>query len=241
MLIPVINRSTLLVGKEKEILQMAQACSLQLKRDCAPLWSRTGGTVAYFADEKHCPPDSNIIYLFDAADQAGALGYHDETPEGAEYGRVFVQTIMEAGGKTLEGSLSVSAVLSHEVLELWGDPNCNLWADGTNGKSVAFELSDPVENDIYEINVRGGPVSVSNFILPDWFDPFAPEPHRFDFLNKLTAPFSMTAGGYLIERAEGRTTQVFGAGSMHPARALSKMAKSSRARKRGLFTSPAAK
>ena len=37
-------------------------------------------------------------------------------------------------------------------------------------------------------------MAVSNFALPSWWEAGAPAP--YDFLKKLTAPFTMTAAGY---------------------------------------------
>jgi hypothetical protein len=48
---------------------------------------------------------------------------------------------------------------------------------------------------------------------------------KFDYMGRLAAPFSMTAGGYLIRMKEGKVTQIFGEeypswklpGKRHPA------------------------
>jgi hypothetical protein len=97
----------------------------------------------------------------------------------------------------------VSAVLSHEVLEWWYDPACNDWSD-RGRSSVAKELCDPVEQDWYLIDG----VAVSNYILPAWFNPLD-KVGPFDYLGKLTKPFSMTKGGYWIEMVDGGVRQVF--------------------------------
>ena len=60
-------------------------------------------------------------------------------------------------------------------------------------------------------------VSVSNFLFPSWFNPEATLKLNapFDYLKKLTAPFTMDAGGYMIVAIiskEGQVTaeQIFG-------------------------------
>src|SRR5438445_751400 len=108
--------------------------------------------------------------LADDAEQAGALGYHAETPDGRPYGRVFVGPVLDHGGGWLEGQLSVSTVVSHECCELFCDPNVNLWADDAQGRAYAVEACDPVEADSYEVSVEGRVVAVSNFVHPAWFD-----------------------------------------------------------------------
>jgi hypothetical protein len=72
---------------------------------------------------------------------------------------------------------------------------------------------DPVESDSYIVNVGSTPVSVSNFVYPSFFNPQAQACDApFDYLKKLTAPFTMTKGGYMIYRTggEGTEQQIFG-------------------------------
>jgi hypothetical protein len=71
---------------------------------------------------------------------------------------------------------------------------------------VAFEIADPVQSDCY--NVQG--VTVSSFVLPSWFDPDAAAGERFDFLGRLSAPFTLSKGGYWVEMVEGQVSQRFG-------------------------------
>ena len=72
------------------------------------------------------------------------------------------------------------------------------------------ELCDPVEDNTYAIAMDGYQVGVSNFIFPSWFNPQATKALNapFDYLAKLTAPFTMTSGGYMIVAALDNETQV---------------------------------
>jgi hypothetical protein len=153
------------------------------------------------------PVGSVPLLIVDNPDVANALGYHDVDPRGVPYGRVFVDPVLDNGGSALgdagDPSLSVSAVLSHEVLEWWYDPACNDWSD-RGRSSVAKELCDPVENDYYLIDG----VAVSNFVLPAWFNPLDKR-GPWDRLGRLFGPFTMTHGGYWIEMADGGVRQVF--------------------------------
>ena len=142
------------------------------------------------------PAGADLLVILDNADQAGDLGYHDETPDGKPYARAFVTPILDQGGKPLRTDMSVSACVSHEVCEWFGDPYVNLWADDGGRKEYAVELCDPVENDSYEIDH----VAVSNFVTKRYFDHLAPKGSRFDYLKKLKKPYSMTPGGYLLIR-----------------------------------------
>jgi hypothetical protein len=96
-------------------------------------------------------------------------------------------------------------VISHEVLEILGDPYITWWADGNDGRQYALEVCDPVEGDAYVIDG----VSVSNFVGPRYF---SAGPGPYDWMRKLSAPFSMSPGGYLIVRSPGgEPSQIFGA------------------------------
>src|ERR1700738_3690548 len=91
------------------------ACAAQVKLHAAPMWDMVPASVVFYADPNQVPSAADRMVILDNADQAGALGYHDETPDGKPYGRVFVAPVLDHGGTALSGSLSVSAVLSHEV------------------------------------------------------------------------------------------------------------------------------
>lgn len=205
--INVINKSAIL--KDEDFKSMVEACQAQLEQHVAPMWLRGSWNLVSGQPESVGYP----IVIMDDPDQAGALGYHTETPGGKVWGRVFVKPVLSNHGTMLHGSTSVSAVLSHEVIEAYCDPNVNLWADMGNGSMVAHEACDPVENDSYEVTIKNGSkVSVSNFVLPSWFDPQADLNEKFDFMAKLNKPFTMSKGGYLVvlDPHSGNVKNVFG-------------------------------
>jgi hypothetical protein len=137
----------------------------------------------------------------------GVLGYHTEDPGGKLWGVVAAKPELDNGGKTTTGDWSVSSVLAHEVLEMFIDPNCNLWANDGHGKAYSFEVCDPVEAPTYSVNG----VSVSNFVTPAWFDPLSNHASaQYDKLGKLHAPFSILKGGYVVYEAAGAEHQQFG-------------------------------
>jgi len=113
---------------------------------------------------------------------------------------------LDSGAKPTSGDWSVSSVLSHEVLEMYIDPNCNLWSNDGKGSAYSFEVCDPVEAPTYDING----VSVSNFVTPSWFDPLAAPHAQFDKLGHLTKPFSILKGGYVVYESAGQEKQKFG-------------------------------
>jgi hypothetical protein len=133
------------------------------------------------------------LTVFDNSDQAGALGYHDLTPDGLPLGKIFAATDQQYGE-----NWTVTA--SHELLEMLGDPDVNLSAlvqsSNTAGRLYAYEVCDACEADAaaYQINS----VLVSDFVFPAWFESFRQANSTpFDFQKKITAPFQLLAGGYI--------------------------------------------
>jgi hypothetical protein len=203
MLIAIINKSTLVSNDQVKL--WTRGVAKQAREQAAVAWDIKPPKVVYRASEDTTEQGAWKIVLFDDADTAGALGYHADGPDGLPYGRVFVKI-------TQQNKLSVSSVLSHEVLETMIDPQANYWVDNWPEKtSYALEIADPVESDYYTVDISGTTVEVSNFVLPAWFDPCPPAGSKFDWLGKLTKPFTMTSGGYVIIRDATSERSIFGA------------------------------
>jgi len=211
MLIALLNQSSYLVDKLDKVSLIAQAVSKQLRLHAAPAWAALPWTCALYQDPNLVPRSAYRLWLLDDADTAGALGYHDQDPHGFPYGKVFVNPILDSGGDLMSTANSISVTVSHESLEMFGDPEVNLWAQMPDGNLIALELGDPVEGDAYPIGINGMPVMVSNFVFPEYFDQ-NPENTRFDYMKRLSAPYTMTAGGYQIILQGGQVSNVFGAG-----------------------------
>lgn len=209
MHIALVNHSTHFAKKLSTVRLMAHAINRQLSKHVAPAWGMNAWACVYYSDESHVPAIAYKLFLFDNADQAGALGYHDQDPNGMPYGRVFVDTVLQNSGTEIDGPNSVSVTASHEAVEIFGDPQVGSWDQMPDGRLTAHELCDAVEGDSYDINVTGTNVAVSNFLLPEWFDT-KPEVEKFDYLGKLSEPFTMTPGGYIIVMKGGKVSQVFG-------------------------------
>jgi hypothetical protein len=161
-----------------------------------PVW---GYPVKLYNTEAAKPSDWQFLYL-DDADAAQALGYHDLTKDGQPISKVFVKT-------TLADHQLVSVTAAHELFEMVIDPIANLWAEASDGTEYAYEMCDPVEEDTFLVDG----IEMSNFVHPSWFEPFKHPPGtKFDNLGLLTKPFSMTKGGYVIKKAKGKVTEVFG-------------------------------
>jgi hypothetical protein len=213
--IAVINKSTLVSDEDARLMTLA--IDYQLVKHIAPLSNRGVWHAKFYTKDAVVPAGQLPLVIFDNPDQANALGYHSEDPNGKPFGRVFAKPVLEHGGSAMTGTLSVSAVLSHEACEMFCDKSCNMWIDRMDGTLVALEVCDPVENDAYDVPVVNATgqtiqVSVSNFVLYQWFDAFAPAGTRFDYMKKVTAPLTMSEGGYLIvlDLSTGQVNEVFG-------------------------------
>lgn len=170
---------------KSDVTAYLAAQQAQLDKDFSPAW---GGSATFVA-EGGWP-----IYLEDTSDVAGALGYHDVDASGVPYARVFVKTSARAG-------ISWQSVASHEVLEMLADANATTTVVGPDGCNWYREVGDPCEDLSYFVNS----VELSDFVFPSWFDPNGQRP--FDKLGGLSAPFTVTPGGYAASdcgTAQGR-------------------------------------
>jgi hypothetical protein len=206
MLIAILNQSTLV--SSADAATMTQAVATQVRLDAAPLWDRSPAAVVFYTDPAAIPATAHGIAIVDTIqDQPqGVLGFHTEDQGGRLWGVVAAKPELDNGKQVTSGDWSVSGVLSHEVLEMFVDPNCNLWASNDKGSAYSFEVCDPVEAPSYTVSG----VSVSNFVTPSWFDPLAPATAQFDKLGLLKAAFSILKGGYVVYETAGKEQQQFG-------------------------------
>lgn len=199
------NRATLVT--DAQAAQMASACATQITRDVAPAYGFVPVPVLFTA-QTTLPTQARVITLVDTLQEQDALGWHAEDGSHHIYGQVGAKVVLDQGAKVLTGPYAVSTILSHEVVELFVDPFASLWADTGRGFEITYEACDPVQSDRYDI----GGVSVSSFVTAEWFNPYAGPGVKFDYLGKLSRPFSMDRGGYWVQRSEGRISQRFGEG-----------------------------
>jgi hypothetical protein len=193
-----------------DAVTMTQAVSEQVRRHAAPAWGLVPPPVYFTSAGDHAPAGALVIGIMDDADQAGDLGWHTEGPNGIKYGRVFAAPVLANGGNALTDQLSVASVLSHEVLESMCDPACNRWCDDGSGECYALEVADPVESDSYVIEVSGIAVTVSDFVLPAFFDADPAPGAQVDYLRLLAHPFVIRPTGYAITMTDGTVSQSFG-------------------------------
>jgi len=188
--ISVINESTVL--SDSEVTPVVIALQQQVTNDFRPIWG-TDAELKMIPHGNQPPTGSWWLVILDDSDQAGALGYHDLTPDGLPIGKVFAASDLKAG-------TSWSVTASHELLEMLADPNINLTvfvqnAD-TNGTLYAYEVCDACEDDSFGYQINN--ITVSDFVYPTWFETFRAEGSTpFDRMNRIQKPLQLLAGGYI--------------------------------------------
>lgn len=168
------------------------ALQIQTSRDFAPVWG-IDAHLTYVQKGQKASPGSWQLVILDNSDVAGALGYHDITPDGQPLGKLFAKTDQHYG-------LSWSVTASHELFEMLVDPWVNLTVFNQHGANAghlyAYEVADACEDDSFGYKINN--ILVSDFVYPAWFEGWR-QPHstKFDFCNHITAPFQLLKGGYI--------------------------------------------
>lgn len=160
-----------------DLAAIAAAIQRQLDTDFGEAYERS----ATIGAASSAGPTDWVLGLFADPDQPGALGYHDLAPNGMPFGKVF--PLLDA-----QDGANLSTTIDHETLEMLEDFSCDLARHGTDGHQWADEPCDAVEQDEYEIDG----IKLSNFVLPGWYSGRG----KYDFLGKLSAPLTITPGGY---------------------------------------------
>ncbi len=203
MIISVISMTNGAVP-DVDLQRAIRAVNRQMSGDFAPYWSFSAqlrlegraGRAKRAIDQADMRGDA-ILYLRDVVRIRDAEGYHDRHYSGIPYGIVFLEL-----SKKLKEDWTVT--LSHEALELTGDPENNLLVQGPHPKKPRaqvfhwFEMCDAVQNETYQIDH----INVSNFVLPLYFTSSDERGGRNDFLGSVTKgktlrSFSVNPGGYI--------------------------------------------
>lgn len=150
-----------------------------------------------------CPRDREPtlawkLIFADTSDEAGALGYHDCTPDGRPISYVFAKDDLRYG-------YNPTVTATHEIAEMIADPWISEAFQVSNTQFFAKEICDPCEADefAYPITVEPFPtVQVSDFVLPKWFIPGSSG--QFDRNGKIDRPLRLLPGGYMSVFVSGK-------------------------------------
>ena len=168
--------------------------------------------VVYLQPKMVPPPGAWNLILMDHSDQQGALGYHqDENGTDIPYAEVFVMD-------TLQDGSTVSAVASHEALEMLVDPDVSTVRTQLREDTQELyivEACDAVQGCDYDVGAPEGRVTgtkVSDFCLPSWWT-MEPSGAPYSFRNSVAAPWELAPQGYIstaLASDPNKWRQVFG-------------------------------
>jgi hypothetical protein len=190
-----------------------RAIARQVREDFSDEWGVTATLRATALSLKgDVPVDGKhdaIIYVGDASQDPttgveGALGYHSRNHGSIPYGFIYLDICAEYGELW-------TTTLSHEVLELLGDPTAALTVTGPAPKghkgSVYYDLEvcDPTQGDSYKIDG----VEVSNFVGKSYFGLVGGSGHT-NFLELPLKPFGVRPKGYFQYEDKKGVHQVMG-------------------------------
>jgi hypothetical protein len=181
--IAIVNDCTVL--DDATIAQAVAALQIQVARDFAPAWGM-GANLVFVPRGQSPAAGAWQLAVLDHSDQAGALGYHETTADGQPLGKAFVADDMDDG-------LAWAVTISHELLEMLGDPEADQTVPGPDGRMYAREVCDPCEDDQFGYLING--VRVSDFVLPAYY---SGGNGPFDFTAALATGLpGLATGGYL--------------------------------------------
>lgn len=218
---------------DDQVKIMIKAQELQLKEFCKD-W-RIGKINIKFVDDNFVTTGDPQFFIefVDNDPYEESVAWH--TQQGKKvFSRIFCDFILRNGGcvlnigekkngekidtiytkaehKKMGNVFSIASAFSHEVLEQTINPYVNLWGENlVDGKKWSYEVCDMVQEDNMWVSVDGYKVSMSNYVLPQWFD-WDRKEGPFDWRGKLKAPFTMSPGGYaIIMNKNGRQQTLFG-------------------------------
>jgi hypothetical protein len=187
--VSIINSSTVL--KDSDVAQVVPDLQVQVSRDFAAAWG-IDADLTFYPNSRVAPKNSWWLVILDTSDSAGALGYHDLTSEGLPMGKVFALS-------TMQDNSHWTLTLSHELLEMLGDPDINLGAFVQHGKHAGklygYEVCDACEDDQFGYKI--GNTLVSDFVFPAWFESFHHRGVQLDQCGHIKKPFQLLTNGYI--------------------------------------------
>lgn len=181
--VAVINESTVLT--DDEVQAALPVFQHQANYHFRPFWD--AGCRLHWVPKGMQPlPGMWQFVILDDSDQAGALGYHDYTPDGLPVAKVFAKT-------DAKYKLSWTVTFTHELLEALADPDIVNLKQITDTQLYAVEVGDPVEADGFGYDIDG--ILVTDFVLPAWYHPGV-SARRYDYAGHCKQPLEILEGGY---------------------------------------------
>lgn len=210
--IAVVNHSTM--ATDEDVAFWVDACNIQLREHCAPLWDGEPPGLSFLGSADHIPAnEAAVLGVVDDDGNASSAGYHTIVGD-LVYGLV-----------DMHQSPLPSVTMSHEALEMYGNARLVRTVMAPKGRRFWVELNDPTQRQTYNIEVelfgQRRQVPVSDFVLPRWFG-LPQQDRRTTYIDQKVAPFEIAPGGYQIAReSDGQIvflSGVDGAFNLRPSR-----------------------
>jgi hypothetical protein len=196
LIISVVNRSRLATS---EVRRALRSINRQIARDFEPRWdlgaevrlAAKGTSVASLKRHGHA-----VVKLRDEPPPDTAPGFHTAIDGQVD---AVIYTQLPKLVRSMDPWLVWTADLSHEILEIIADPEVNILVKGPHpgrARHTVFhyrEVCDPVQATTYEIDG----VTVSNFVLPHYYNGDGERKGRNDFLHAGVEAFRWLNGGYI--------------------------------------------
>lgn len=193
--IAITNESTVLT--DDEVKAVIPALQHQVSLDFRAYWN-IDATLVFLPKGQSLIAGWWQIVVLDDPDMAGALGYHEMSSVGTPLGKIFAKLDKDNG-------YSWTVTLSHELLEMLGDPDIDTAKQGQDGRFYALEVCDAVEADNLGYEIDG--FLVSDFVTPRWFNDYVGD-DRYSFRKTVTKPLQLAPGGYISVVNNGNWTQI---------------------------------
>jgi hypothetical protein len=182
--IAITNQSTVLT--DEQVKAVIPSLQKQVSDDFKGYWN-VDCSLSFLPKDQPLTAGWWQIVVLDDPDQAGALGYHELSSVGTPLGKIFAKLDQQVGS-------AWTVTLSHELLEMLGDPWIDTVKQVEDGRFYALEVSDAVEADNLGYLIDN--VLVSDFVTPKWFNDQV-ECDRYSFKEHVTHPLELATGGYI--------------------------------------------
>jgi hypothetical protein len=184
--IAIINQSAVLT--DAEIQAIVPALQTQVTEDFAPHWGVDADV--FFSAPDSVPPGAWRLTLYDLDPVYGragrGAGCHGVGDDGVPLATIVALPLIENGQ-------SWSKVVSHELLEMLGNPYRDKFIT-YKGSTYRLENADPVQSSRHAYEIYG--VLVSDFVFPEWFVAGKyPKGTTFDFRGYTRKPFQTARFG----------------------------------------------
>jgi len=204
---------------EETFRRSVLACAIQLQRDVAPEFSLPAPTVVIMSPGDARPAGQHvgvISVVGEIPNDPTAQGFHTPLGSGDSFdGYVSTEGVDEGG---------FSECLSHELLEMLADPDCQTVYTAADGSKMPLEPGDPCQAGgptpnawrvPIDIGDGKGPVWVANFTTKAWGLVGDKSGAKKDFLGLMPVDvdFPILPFGYVAKTLpNGTQTDVFGPG-----------------------------